>query len=98
MLFQEELLVLKSALRHEDMTVGRTVDPGVEHPLAGCSAPLQALNFHGEKLSATHNPHIQLLPPPTSTDFLLSTGSPGAFSSLEHNLRPLTSKMISKGR
>lgn len=84
--FQEELLVLRSASLHEDMTVGRTADPGVEHSLAECLALHQALNFHGEKSCATHNPRIQSLPPPISTALPLSTGSLGAFSSLEHDL------------
>jgi hypothetical protein len=84
--FQEELLVLMSASLHEDTTVGRTADPGVEHPLKECSALHQALNFREEKLCTTRNPHIQPLPPPISTALPLLTGSPGAFSSLEHDL------------
>jgi hypothetical protein len=83
---REELLVLMCALPHEDTMVGRTVDPGVEHPLEECSALHQALNFHGEKLCATHNLHIQPLPLPISTALPFLTGSPGAFSSPEHDL------------
>ena len=84
--------MLKSALHHEDRTVGRTADPGVEHPLAECSALRQALNFHGEKLCVIHNPRIQPLPPPILTVLHLLIESPGAFSSLQHDLQPELSK------